>query len=116
MITKGIRGAITVNKNTAEDIKTATLELFSQLIKENNLNKELVSHVIFTTTKDLNAAYPAKFVRQDLGWDKTAFMCEQELEIENSLRKCIRVLIVYNCEDTFEPKFVYLKGAKDLRK
>jgi chorismate mutase len=116
MITKGIRGAITVDTNNAEDIKTATIELFTQLIKENNINKDFVSHVIFTMTKELDAAYPAKFVRQDLGWDKTAFMCEQELDVENSLKKCIRVLIVYNCENNFEPKFVYLKGAKDLRK
>lgn len=116
MITKGIRGATTVNQNTADEIKSATIEMFSMLIKENNLDEKYVSHVIFTMTKDLNAAYPAKFVRKDLGWNKTAFICEQELDIEDSLEKCIRVLIVYNCEKDFEPQFVYLHNAKDLRK
>jgi chorismate mutase len=29
---------------------------------------------------------------------------------------CLRVLIVVNCGENFEPEFVYLEGAKDLRK
>ena len=36
MITKGIRGAITVENNTQEDIKSATLELLTEMIKKNN--------------------------------------------------------------------------------
>lgn len=116
MATKGIRGAITVDENTIESIKQSTLELLSELIKENNIDKSKISHVIFTLTNDLNAVFPAKFARLDLGWDKVAMMCFHELDVPNSLSKCLRVLIVLNCDDDFEPKFIYLKGAKDLRK
>ncbi len=116
MITKGIRGAITVENNTKEDIKSATIELLEKLIKENNIKKENISHAIFTLTNDLNAEFPAKFARLDFGWDNIAMMCFHELDVPNSLEKCLRVLVVVNVEDNFEPKFVYLKGAEKLRK
>lgn len=115
MISKGIRGAITVENNTSDAIKAATLELLNELISQNNIEKENISHVIFTLTSDLNADFPAKFARLDLGWQDTAMMCYHELDVPNSLPMCLRVLIVLNCEDTFVPKFVYLKGASSLR-
>ena len=116
MITKGIRGAITVDNNTYEDLKSSTLELLNEMIKQNNIKKENISHAIFTITKDLDKAFPAKFARIDLNWDNVPMMCFNEADIENSLQKCLRVLIVINCDDKFNPKFVYLKGAKNLRK
>lgn len=112
---KGIRGAITVESNTKEDIKTATLELLTELTQKNNIKKENISHAIFTLTDDLNAEFPAKFARLDFGWDKVAMMCFNELNVPNSLEKCLRVLVVVNAEDDFEPEFVYLKGAARLR-
>ena len=115
MITKGIRGAITVDENTEDSIKEATLELLAEMVEKNNIDKTKISHAIFTLTDDLNAVFPAKFARLDFGWDKVAMMCYHELDVPNSVRKCLRVLIVLNCEDDFEPQFVYLKGAKNLR-
>ena len=116
MITKGIRGAITVDDNTEDCIKAAVLELFKELIEKNSIVENNVSHIIFTMTSDLDAAYPAKFIRKDLGWNNTALMCLPELPIQNSLKMCLRILIVYNCEDNFVPQYVYLKGASNLRK
>ena len=106
MVTKGIRGAITVEKNTEESIKEATLELLKELVEKNNIDKSKISHAIFTLTDDLNAVC----------WDKVAMMCYQELDVPNSLKMCLRILIVLNCEENFEPQFVYLKGASHLRK
>ena len=116
MITKGIRGAITVEENTETAVREATLELVKEIVKQNNLKiTSQISHVIFTTTNDINAAFPAKFARLELGWSDVAMMCFHELDVPNSLKMCLRVLVVVNCEETFIPKFVYLKGAKDLR-
>lgn len=117
MITKGIRGAITVEANTEQAIKDATLELIKEIFDRNNLNgTSNISHVIFTTTEDLDAAFPAKFPRVEMGWDKVAMMCFHELPVPNSLKMCLRVLVVVNCDEDFEPEFVYLKGAEILRK
>ena len=44
MISKGIRGAITVEENTVEGIKDATLELLSELFEQNNIQKENISN------------------------------------------------------------------------
>ena len=112
---KGIRGAITVDKNTQDSLKEAVIELLARMIDENNIDIEQISHVIFTTTKDINVDFPAKFARIHCGFKNTAMMCFNELDVPNSLKMCLRVLIVYNCNDNFIPKFIYLKGAKDLR-
>ncbi len=117
MITKGIRGAITVDSNTESAIEEATLELLGEIWEKNNLDgTSQISHVIFTTTPDLNAAFPAIFPRLALGWDDVAMMCFHELDVPHSLKMCLRVLVVINCEENFKPKFVYLKDAQKLRK
>ena len=115
MITKGIRGAITVDANTSTSIEQATLELLNELITRNNIQKDAISHVIFTLTEDLNAEFPAKFAREKLSWDKVAMMCFNELDVPNSLKMCLRILIVINCSEDFSPEFVYLKDAGKLR-
>lgn len=116
MVTKGIRGAITVDANTEESIKEATLELLKELVEKNNIDKNNISHAIFTLTDDLNAVFPAKFARLNFGWDNVAMMCYHELDVPNSLKMCLRILVVLNCEESFKPQFVYLKGASNLRK
>lgn len=115
MITKGIRGAITVNDNSVDALKDATIILLNEMVQQNSLELSKISHVIFTTTKDINCAFPAKFARVDMGWSDVAMMCYHEMNVENALKMCLRVLIVYNCEDDFAPKFVYLRGAENLR-
>lgn len=116
MLSKGIRGAITVDENSVEAIKSATLELLGEMMSLNNIKVDDISHVIFTLTDDLNMAFPAKFAREDLDWKTVAMMCFHELDVPNSLKMCLRVLIVVNCDEKFIPKFVYLKGAENLRK
>jgi chorismate mutase len=116
MKTKGIRGAITVENNSEISIKQATLELLKGMLNANCITEtSQISHVIFTTTPDLNAAFPAKFPREEFGWDDVAMMCFHELDVPNALPMCLRILLVVNCEEDFIPKFVYLKGAENLR-
>ena len=76
MISKGIRGAITVDKNTEDSIRDAVITLLKELIAKNNIEISKISHIIFTTTKDINAAFPAKFARVDLGFEKKEFVDE----------------------------------------
>jgi len=116
MITKGIRGAITAEENTSEAIGAATIKLLQTIMDKNNIETDSISHVIFTVTKDLNADFPAKYARINLKWKDVPMMCVNEMAVPTGLSKCIRVLIVVNCSDSFEPEFVYLEGAKDLRK
>ncbi len=116
MITRGIRGAITVDENTPEAIGSATIKLIKEIMNRNNIEIYSISHAIFTLTSDLNADFPAKYARINLRWKDVPMMCFHELDVPNSLKKCLRVLIVVNCSETFEPEFVYLEGAAGLRK
>ena len=116
MITKGIRGAITVEENSPEAIGGATIKLLKEIVSKNNIELNLISHVIFSLTSDLNADFPAKYARINLKWKDVPMMCFNELRVPNSLKQCLRILIVINCGDNFVPEFVYLKGAKEVRK
>ena len=116
MISKGIRGAITVEENTPEAIGSATIKLLKEMVKRNNIDVSLISHTIFTLTHDLDADFPAKYARINLKWKTVPMMCYNEINVPNSLPRCLRILIVINCSENFEPEFVYLEGAESLRK
>ena len=113
---RGIRGATTVSNNTAEEIKSAVIEMLNEILNANNIMTNDIACTTFTMTKDLNCAYPAKFAREIDGFEKVPLMCYQELDIENSLEKCIRVLILVNTDKSQnEIKHIYLNEAKKLR-
>ena len=116
MHTRAIRGAISVNENTQTALKEAVKELIEEMVRANSIEVENISHVIFTLTKDLDAGFPAKYARVNLKWKDVPMMCVNEMAVPTGLAKCLRVLIVVNCSENFEPEFVYLDGAKDLRK
>lgn len=116
MYSRGVRGAITLNSNTKEDIKEATVELLNEMLNTNKIKQEDISFAIFTLTSDLNADFPAKYARLDCGFQEVPMMCYHELDVENSLKKCLRILLNINTEKSqSEIKHVYLKGAKVLR-
>ena len=112
---RGIRGATTALANTAEDILEATLELMHVLIALNDLRPEDVASVIFTTTPDLNATFPAIAARE-LGWSEVPLLCSHEMDVPASLQKAVRVLIHVNTsKSAAEIRHVYLKDARQLR-
>ena len=116
MISRGIRGAITVENNSVVSMKEATIELLSEMIERNSIALENISHVIFTVTKDLDAAFPAKFARDELGWVNIPMMCFNEADVQNAILACIRVLMVINTDKSQkEISHIYLKDAKKLR-
>ncbi len=118
MFQRGIRGAITIDENTVEAVKEATIELISEMKKQNNYDEKDISNVIFTLTDDIDCVYPAKIAREEFSsWKYVPMMCFNELKIEGSLRKCLRILITVNTELAQDQiKHVYLKGAANLRK
>ncbi|MEA2087348.1 MAG: chorismate mutase [Candidatus Caldatribacteriota bacterium] len=116
MLVRGIRGAITVNNNTKEEIIKFTKELLITLQKENDFKIEDIVSVFFSATPDLNTAFPAQAARE-LGWDRVPLFDMQEIEVPGSLPGCIRILIQINCQKSqTEIKHCYLRGAEILRK
>lgn len=111
---KAIRGAITVEKNTRQEILDNTKRLLSAIIDKNSLRYKDIVSVIFTATKDLDAVYPAVAARE-MGMTQVPLMCCQEMYVEGSLEKCIRVLIHAYLDDDRVPHHVYLEKAINLR-
>jgi len=110
-----IRGAITVENDTKQEIINATKELLSNIIEKNKLNIENIIFILFTMTKDLKSTFPAVAARM-MGLNEIPLICAQELEIEESLEKCIRVLLLVEVNSKESIKHIYLKKAVNLRK
>ncbi|MDP4096643.1 chorismate mutase [Paenibacillus sp. P96] len=116
MYNRGIRGATTVSQNDEQEILEATGQLLSEMVKRNELDPEYISNIWITMTQDLNAAFPARAIRQLEGWDLVPLMCSVEIDVKGGLSKCIRLLIQVNTEKSQrEMKHVYLNGAQVLR-
>jgi len=112
---RGVRGATTVTTNSAEAIISATRELLQAMIDANAINEEHVASVFFTTTPDLDAAFPAQAARA-VGWWEAALLGAQEINCPNGLPMCIRVLIHWNTPKPLSDiRHVYMHGAERLR-
>ncbi len=85
------------------------------MFEANDVDKDEVACIIFTTTKDLNAAFPATGARA-MGLADIPLLCSQEIEVPRSLKSCIRILILFNTNlKADEIKHIYTKGAIDLK-
>lgn len=113
---RGIRGAITVNKNTQSEIVSAAERLMRELIKANRITADSVASVFFSVTEDVTEAFPAKALRNIEGWTYVPVMCMKEIPVPSSLEKCIRVMVHANTEASQEEvKHIYLEDAVKLR-
>jgi|SRR5215203_2858681 len=113
---RGIRGATTVERNTRDEILSATAELLGLLIEANDIDADDVASVIFTTTRDLDAEFPAIVARQHFGWSHVALTCLHEMAVPGSLPMCIRILLHVNTDKAQdEVSHVYARGARVLR-
>lgn len=111
----GVRGAITVDANTAEAILTATRELLTALLEANQIETDDIGSAIFSTTTDLNAEYPAVAARR-MGWQDVAIMCTHEMNVPHGLERCMRVLIMWNTGlSPRDIRHIYLGDAQQLR-
>ena len=112
---RGVRGATTAEANTSEEILKATRQLLALMIRQNGIQEEDIISAVFSTTTDLDAEFPALAARQ-LGWLNVALMCVHELDVPDSLRRCVRILLHWNTEKSADQVVhVYIKNAARLR-
>lgn len=113
---RGIRGAITVPDNDRENIMTATKRLLQEMLQANRFELDDIAAILFTTTPDLNAEFPAAATRE-LGWSQhIAQICGHEMNVPGSLPRCLRILMLVNTEKKAdEIAHVYLEEARKLK-
>ncbi len=115
MATRGIRGATTVPANTREAILDAAGELLNEIVRLNALQREDVASIIFTTTPDIDAEFPAVAARE-AGWTHVALECLHEMNVPGALPRCLRVLMHVDSELAQDKiTHVYLRDARVLR-
>lgn len=114
-VCRGVRGATTCDDNTRAAILSATRELLNQMVARNGIALPDVASVIFTTTADLMAEFPAVAARE-MGWQQVPMLCTHEMTVPHGLPRCIRVLLHWNTDRSPERiRHVYLRGAVALR-
>lgn len=110
-----LRGAVSVEHNDVQQILGATTELMREIMERNALIPNDVVSCVFTATVDLDAEFPAVAARA-LGFDAVPLLCAQEIPVQGSMPRVIRVLIHYHADDDHRPAHVYLGEAAALRR
>ena len=110
-----IRGATTASGNSIREIEVAVVELIDELISRNNLMKTNLLSITFTTTKDLDACFPASIARKCNGLDSVAFLDCQQMHVSNDVDFCIRIMAQVLLPLNSTVKHPYLRGASKLR-
>lgn len=112
---RALRGAITVEADSPEQIQAATIELLSEMLARNDVAGDDIVSVLFTATPDLVSAFPAVAARE-LGLSDVPLLCAAEIAVPDALPRCIRVLLhLYTDRTPGELRHVYLREARALR-
>ena len=108
-----IRGATTIERDEKEEIQAAVKELLDKITLSNRIEKSEILSIVFSSTSDIHAYYPAKAARE-AGYESSSLFSSMEPEIDGGLPLCIRVMLFL--EKNILPKHIYLRGARVLRK
>jgi chorismate mutase len=112
---RGVRGAITVERDDAELLLDATERLLREIVAENDIRSDDVASALFTLTPDLCSQFPAAAARR-MGWTRVPLLNFTEIAVPNGLPRVIRVLLHVNTDKRQdEIVHVYLEGARVLR-
>ena len=110
-----IRGATTASGNSVSEIEDAVVELIDELISRNNLIKTNLLSITFTSTKDLDACFPASIARKYNNLDSVAFLDCQQMHVPSDIKFCIRLMAQVLLPEGNPVNHPYLRGASKLR-
>lgn len=114
-IVRALRGASTCGANTSEEISEVTQELLLAMMERNGVRHDDVISVLFTTTPDLNASFPATAAR-GIGFGDVPLLCASEIDVPGAMPLTVRVLLhAYTERARSELRHVYLRNTSSLR-
>ncbi len=112
---RGLRGASTCAANTPEEIAEVTQELLLAMLERNGVSHDDVISVLFTTSPDLTASFPATAAR-GVGFGDVPLLCASEINVPGAMPLTVRVLMhTYTERARDELRHVYLRSAGSLR-
>ena len=112
---RALRGATTVDEDSAEQVAARTQELMAAMLEHNGVDHEDLISVLFTTTPDVVSMFPATAARE-IGLGDVPLLCASEIAVPGAMPRCIRVLAhLHTTRARHELHHVYLHGARGLR-
>lgn len=112
---QALRGATTIDADTAEQVYERVEALLAQMFERNALHHDDIIDIFLTATNDIHSVFPAAAARS-FGLGDVPLLCAQELDIEGAAPRCIRILAhVYTETPRADLRHVYLEGAAGLR-
>lgn len=115
MTVRAARGAIRVDKDTAQDVLSATERLLAAMLERNAVVGDDIVSAFFTVTHDLRSAFPAEAARR-MGLGRVPLLCAQEIPVAGSMPRVVRILMHFHTDRAQAGVVhVYLDGAETLR-
>jgi chorismate mutase len=115
MAVRAVRGATQVDIDDRDSVIEATAELVLAVLDRNHIDTDALISVIFTTTPDLTAEFPA-YAARSIGITDVPFLCASEIAVPGAMPRVVRLLALVDTELTrAEIRHVYLRGAAQLR-
>src|SRR5260370_7753627 len=94
---RGVRGAITVDRDESEAILSATERLLKAIVAENSIDTTQIASALFSATPDLTTAFPALAARR-IGWTFVPLLTFTEIDVIGGLARCVRILVHLNTD------------------
>jgi chorismate mutase len=115
MAVRALRGATTLDEDTSDQMHLRVKALVAALFERNGIGPDDVISMVLTATPDLHSAFPATAARA-AGLDDVPLLGAQELEVDGSLPRCVRVMMhIETDRPRADLQHVFLEGAVRLR-
>ncbi len=115
MPTRALRGAITCDSDSKQEVLERTTRLLTELFERNDVGADSITSIFFTATGDLRSIAPAAAARA-FGLTDVPLLCAQEMDVDGSLERCVRVMLHFDGDrPRSELQHVFLRGATVLR-
>lgn len=116
MKVRAFRGATQLRSDNAAEMEEAVCELLIDLFKANEIERDDLISILFTSTPDLVCEFPAKTARSlELG--SVPLICSVEIDVAGALERTIRVMVHAHSELALDQaRHIYRRGAEVLRR
>jgi chorismate mutase len=115
MAVRALRGATQVEHDDRDEIIDATAELVAAVLERNALSADDLISILFTTTPDLVAEFPA-YAARITGLTDVPFLCASEIAVPGALPRVVRLMAFVEADFArADARHVYLRGAQALR-
>jgi len=116
MTVRAIRGATQLDVDDREHLFERTIELVTEVVRQNDIAHDDLVSILFTCTPDLTSDFPATAARE-MGMGDVPLICAVEIDVPGALPRVVRLMAHANIDRPRDQiSHVYLHGAPVLRR